>query len=68
MSAAEADVVNRPHFGQVYLWSLMATGVAIALVALYQLPFHNLDVRFFFLCLMVIASSFIAVKIPVPAQ
>ena len=64
MSAAEADVVNRPHFGQVYLWSLMATGVAIALVALYQLPFHNLDVRFFFLCLMVIASSFIAVKIP----
>ena len=42
----------------------MATGVAIALVALYQLPFHNLDVRFFFLCLMVIASSFIAVKIP----
>lgn len=63
MSAAEVDV-NRPHFGQVYLWSLMATGVAIALVALYQLPFHNLDARFSFLCLMVILSSFIAIRIP----
>ena len=63
MSAAEVDV-NRPHFGQVYMWSLMAMGVAIALVSLYQLPFHNLDARFFFLCLMVIASSFIAIRIP----
>jgi len=63
MSAAEVDV-NRPHFGEVYLRSLMAMGVAIALVALYQLPFHNLDTRFLFLCLMVIASSFIAVRIP----
>jgi signal transduction histidine kinase/ActR/RegA family two-component response regulator len=42
----------------------MAMGVVIALVSLYQLPFHNLDARFLFLCLMVIASSFIAVKIP----
>ena len=63
MSAAEIDV-NRPHFGQVYLWSLMAIGVAIAVVSLYHLPFYNLDARFFFLCLMVIASSFIAVRIP----
>ncbi len=63
MSAAEVNV-NRPHFGEVYLWALMATGVAIALVALYQLPFYNLDARFIFLCLMVIASSFIAVRIP----
>ena len=63
MSAAEVDV-NRPHFGQVYMWSLMAMGVAIALVSLYQLPFYNLDARFFFLCLMVIASSFIAIRIP----
>jgi signal transduction histidine kinase len=42
----------------------MATGVAISLVSLYYLPFENLDIRFFFLCLMVIASSFIAVPIP----
>ncbi len=63
MSAAEVDV-NRPHFGQIYLWALMAMGVAIALVSLYQLPFYDLDARFFFLCLMVIASSFIAIRIP----
>ena len=63
MSAAEVDV-NRHHFGQVYMWSLVTMGVAIALVSLYQLPFHNLDARFLFLCLMVIASSFIAVRIP----
>src|SRR5215212_241409 len=63
MGAAAVDV-NRPHFGQVYMWSLVTMGVAIALVSLYQLPFYNLDARFFFLCLMVIASSFIAVRIP----
>ena len=63
MSAVEVDV-NRPHFGQVYMWLLMTMGVAIALVSLYQLPFHNLDARFFFLCLMVIASSLIAIPIP----
>jgi signal transduction histidine kinase/CheY-like chemotaxis protein len=63
MSAAEVDV-NRPHFGQVYMWSLVTMGVTIAVVSLYQLPFRNLDARFLFLCLMVIASSFIAVRIP----
>src|ERR1051325_4331330 len=42
----------------------MAMGVAIALVSLYQLPFQTLDARFFFLCLMVIASSMIAIRIP----
>src|SRR5215216_479424 len=63
MGAAEIDV-NRPHFGQVYMWSLMTMGVAIALVSFYQLPFHKLDTSFFFLCLMVIASSFIAIRIP----
>src|ERR1044071_1149408 len=63
MSAAEVDV-NSPNFGQVYIWSLMTTGVAITLLSLYQLPFHDLDARFFFLCLMVIASSLIAIRIP----
>src|ERR1041385_8391730 len=42
----------------------MAAGVAISLVSLYYLPFDKLDTRFVFLCLMVIASSFIAVPIP----
>src|SRR5215212_3195347 len=63
MGAAEIDV-HRPHFGQVYMWSLVTMGVTIALVSLYQLPFQNLDTGFFFLCLMVIASSFLAVRIP----
>lgn len=63
MSATEVPI-NRPHFGQVYIWSLMAMGVAIALVSIYYLPFTRLDTRFVFLCLMVIASSFIAIPIP----
>src|SRR5215213_9053502 len=63
MSATEVDV-NRPHVGQVYMWSLMVTGVAIALVSIYHFPFDLLDARFFFLCLMVIASSMIAIPIP----
>ena len=63
MSATEVPI-NRPHFGQLYIWSLMAAGVVISLVSLYYLPFEKLDFRFLFLCLMVIASSFIAVPIP----
>ncbi|HKY44158.1 MAG TPA: ATP-binding protein [Pyrinomonadaceae bacterium] len=63
MSAAEVDI-NRPHFGQVYMWSLVTAGAAITLVSIYQLPFNKLDARFVFLCLMVIASSMIAIRIP----
>ena len=63
MSAAEIDV-TRPHFGQVYMWSLVVAGVVIALVSIYTFPFQNLNAQFFFLCLMVIASSMIAIKIP----
>src|SRR5690349_23357358 len=63
MSATELPI-NRPHFGQVYIWSLMTAGVAIALVSIYYLPFDKLDVRFVFLCLMVVASSLIAIPIP----
>jgi signal transduction histidine kinase/ActR/RegA family two-component response regulator len=63
MSAAEVDV-NRPHFGQVYMWSLVTAGAAIALVSIYYLPYDKLDARFIFLCLMVIASSMIAIRIP----
>jgi signal transduction histidine kinase len=63
MSAAEVDV-NRLSFGQVYIWLLMTTGIAITLVSIFLLRFENLDARFFFLCLMVIASSMIAIRIP----
>ena len=63
MSAAEVNV-NRPHVGQVYMWSLVTAGAAIVLVSTYYLPFDQLDARFVFLCLMVIASSFIAIPIP----
>ncbi|HEV8167896.1 MAG TPA: hypothetical protein VGP59_01085, partial [Pyrinomonadaceae bacterium] len=63
MSATEVPV-NRLHFGQVYVWSLMAMGVAIVLVSIFYLPFGKLAPPYFFLCLMVIASSFIAVRIP----
>ncbi len=45
MSAAEVDV-NRPHFGQVYMWSLVIAGAAITLVSIYHLPFDKLDARF----------------------
>ena len=63
MSAAEMDV-NRPHFGQVYMWSLVTAGAVITLVSVYLFPFEKLDAQFVFLCLMVIASSTIAVPIP----
>ena len=43
MSAAEVDV-NRPHFGQVYMWSLVIAGAAITLVSIYYFPFDKLDV------------------------
>ena len=63
MSAAQVDV-HRDNFGSVYMWSLVIAGAAIVLVSLYILPFHDLDARFFFLCLMVIASSLVAIRIP----
>lgn len=63
MSAAQVNV-NRPHFGQIYMWSLAATGAAIALISVFYLPFNRLDARFGFLCLMVVASSLIAIRIP----
>src|ERR1044071_5290774 len=63
MSATEVPI-NRPHFGQAYVWSLMTVGVVVSLVSIYYLPFGKLDINFAFLCLLVIASSFIAVPIP----
>jgi signal transduction histidine kinase len=46
------------------MWSLVIAGAAIALVSLYQLPYRDLDTRFGFLCLMVMASALIAIPIP----
>jgi hypothetical protein len=46
------------------MWSLVTVGAAIALVSIFYLPFARLDTRFIFLCLMVIASSVIAIRIP----
>ncbi len=63
MSAAEVDV-NRHNFGQVYMWSLVTAGAIIVLVSIYELPFADIDARFIFLCLMVMASSLIAIPIP----
>jgi len=63
MSATHVDV-QRDSFGSVYMWSLVCAGAAIILVSLYILPFHDLDARFFFLCLMVMASSLVAIRIP----
>lgn len=63
MSAAEVNV-SKYNFGQMYMWSLVTAGAAIVLVAIYQLPFRELDLRFVFLCLMVSSSSLIAIRIP----
>ena len=64
MSATQVNV-DRPQFGQVYMWSLVIAGAAIALGSLVLFPFQKLDAPFFFLCLMVMASALIA---PPPAR
>jgi signal transduction histidine kinase/CheY-like chemotaxis protein len=46
------------------MWSLVIAGAVIVLGALYALPFRQLDTSFLFLCLMVMASSLIAIPIP----
>jgi signal transduction histidine kinase/CheY-like chemotaxis protein len=63
MSVADVNV-NQPQFGQVYMWSLVIAGAAIAVVSLAILPFHQLDSGFIVLGLMVMASSLIAIRIP----
>ena len=46
------------------MWSLVIAGAVIVVGALYALPFRDLDTKFIFLCLMVMASSLIAIPIP----
>ena len=61
MSAAHVNV-NRDNFGHVYMWSLVTAGAAIVLASLYQLQFVNLDAKFIFLCLMVMASRMVITR------
>ena len=63
MSAAEVNV-NRPQFGQVYMWSLVIAGAAIAIGSLYYCLFTSSMLTFHLSCLMVMASSLIAIRIP----
>jgi len=63
MSAARVDV-HRDNFGHVYMWSLVTAGAVIVLASLYALPIRTLDAGFIFLCLSVMASSLVAIKIP----
>ena len=46
------------------MWSLVVAGAAIVLVSIFLLPFYKIDAAFGFLCLMVMASSLIAIPIP----
>ena len=46
------------------MWSLVIAGAVIVVGAVVALPFRELDTRFLFLCLMVMASSLIAIPIP----
>jgi signal transduction histidine kinase/ActR/RegA family two-component response regulator len=46
------------------MWSLVTAGAVIVLASLYALPFRDLNAGFLFLCLMVMASSLVAIKIP----
>jgi signal transduction histidine kinase/ActR/RegA family two-component response regulator len=46
------------------MWSLVIAGAVIVVGSLYQLPYRDLDARFGFLCLMVMASALIAIPIP----
>ncbi|HLA11421.1 MAG TPA: ATP-binding protein [Pyrinomonadaceae bacterium] len=56
--------VNRHPMVQVYMWSLVVFGSAIILLSAVQFPFYSLDSRFLLLCLMVVVSSLVAVRIP----
>ncbi|MEN3330266.1 MAG: hypothetical protein V7638_5073 [Acidobacteriota bacterium] len=46
------------------MWALVTSGAAIVLTSLFQLPLPELDQRFILLCVLVIASSLVAIRIP----
>jgi signal transduction histidine kinase/CheY-like chemotaxis protein len=65
MSAVEIKLkLHTLQFAQVYMWSLVAAGATIILVSLYQFPYQIIDGKFGLLCLMVAASSLVAIRIP----
>jgi signal transduction histidine kinase len=63
MSAAEVHV-NRHQSSQIYVWTLVTSGSVIVLTSLFDFALRDLDGRFVLLCLMVMASSVIAIRIP----
>lgn len=63
MSVAELNI-NRQQFGQIYMWCLVTSGAAIVVLSLFHLPFQGLDERFVLLCLLVMGSSLVAIRIP----
>src|ERR1043165_4651681 len=63
MSAAEINV-DRQQCGHLYMWLLVTSGVAIVLTSLFQLSLVDLDQRFALLCVLVMASSLVAIPIP----
>ena len=65
MSAAEADI-NRPHFGQVYMWSLIIIGVVIfhwlmrdtrVLIVASKMPWWLLGINWSVIILLLILSQ-----------
>lgn len=46
------------------MWSVVMSGAAILINSLFDLPRGDLDARFVFLCLLVAASSLVAIRIP----
>src|SRR5258705_2230047 len=49
--------------GNLYMWSIVIFGSGITLLAISQLPFKQLNLRFLLLALLVAASSLVAVRI-----
>lgn len=63
-AAAEARTLNRRGVARGYMWSIVAVGSVIVLVAVSKFPYGRLDLRFALLSVLVICSSLIAVRIP----
>ena len=63
MSAATVNI-TRHQFRHWYMWFLVSAGAGIVFISLYDLRFPDLDERFLILCLMTMASSLVAIKIP----
>jgi hypothetical protein len=56
--------VNRQSFAQVYMWSLVTAGALIVVFSIFSFPFQELNSQFGVLCIMVVASSLVAIRIP----